>query len=378
MNWRRAVSRITLVALLLTVCACHRTQPTAGNVNIGAILPLSGDNSSFGITARNAYEIAEEDARQQGRVPFNLVYGDSKLDKDLALAEYGRLVNRQHVAAFAEATGSGIALALAGIAARDQVPIVSAVDTSPLLTSKGGPFFFRVVPSDAYSSLVLSDWVMEKGLKSAVLVFNQQNDWAVGFKNAMVAAYRDKGGSLPDDAMLPVTDDTVDFNSAIATLQKKAPQAWFVGLMGRQAGLFVQQAVARGIKGPFLGVDNFAQGEFVDAAGTGKTHAWLVLPTEVKSEAANGFAAKYRQRFQRDPDSLAFKAYDAYFVVLKAVEEVKKSGQSVSGAALQRQLKLINIQGITGPIQFDQHGDLMKADYQRLTYDDEGKKVLVR
>jgi len=377
MNRRRAVSSIVLTAVLLSLGACRSTR-TSGNVNIGAILPLSGDNASFGITARNAYQIAEEDARQEGRTSFTLVYGDSKLDKGLALAEYGRLVNQHHVVGFIEATGSGIALALADMAARDQVPIISAVDTSPLLTSRGGPFFFRVVPSDAYSSKVLSAWAMEKGLKSAVLVFNQQNDWAVGFKNAVLLSYREGGGSLPDNAVLPVTDDVVDFNSAIATLQKMAPRAWFVGLMGRQAGLFVRQSVSRGIKGPFLGVDNLAQQEFVDAAGAGKTDAWFVLPTEVKSAAVSKFAARYRQLFQRDPDSLAFKAYDAYFVMLNAVETIKKSGQPVTGAALQRKLKATNFPGITGTIQFDQHNDLLKADYQRLTYDAESQKVPVQ
>lgn len=378
MTPKRLVCALALMTLLLGFGACRPTQAPTGSTKVGALLPLSGDNASFGITARNAYQIAEGDARREGRIPLDLVYGDSKLEKDLALAEYGRLVNQQHVVGLVEATGSGIALALASMAARNQVPIISAVDTSPLLTSKGGPFFFRVVPSDAYSNQVLSAWAMEKGLKTAVLIFNQQNDWAVGFEHAAISAYRDKGGTLPDDVVLPVTDDTVDFNSAIATLQKSAPQAWFVGLMGRQAGLFVKQAVGRGIKGPFLGVDNFAQQEFVDAAGASKTHAWFVLPTETKSDAVKRFAAEYQQHFQRDPDSLAFKAYDAYFVMLNAVEALRKSGQPLTGAELQRQLKATNLQGITGVIQFDQHNDLLQADYQRLTYDSKGQKVPVQ
>ena len=378
MNLQRTLFRALLALSLIAVAGCHGKENAPGGVAIGAILPLSGDNASFGITARNAYQIAEDDARQQGRIPLRLVYGDSRLDTKEALAEYGRLVHQEHVAGFVEATGSGIALALGDLAARDQVPILSGVDTSPLLTTQGGPFFFRVVPSDAYSSKVLCTWAIEKGLKSGVLVVNQQNGWAVGFKSATTSAYRDQGGAMPDDAILSVTDETVDFNSAIAQLQKKNPQAWFVGLMGRQAGLFVQQAAARGIKGPFLGVDNLAQSEFVDAAGAAQTRAWLELPSEIKSAAAASFSAKYLQRFQRQPDSLAFEAYDAYFVMLGAVELAQKSGQPVSGAAIQRQLKATDFEGLTGRVQFDLHNDLVNAQYQRFTYDGKGHKIPVQ
>lgn len=373
--------RLTLtglfLALPLLMLGCHSKQHTSEEPVIGALLPLSGDNASFGVTARNAYQIAEEDARQQHRTPLHIVYGDSRLDKITALSEYGRLVHQDHVVAFVEATGSGIALALSGMAARDQVPILSAVDTSPLLTTQGGPFFFRNVASDAYAGMLLTGWAVDDGLKSAVLVANQQNDWAVGFKGAVIGTYREKGGSLPDDSVVSVTDETVDFNSAIAQMQKKSPQAWFVGLMGRQAGLFVKQAAARGIKGPFMGVDNLAQGEFVAAAGAAQTSARLELPAEIKSAAANDFSAKYVQLFQRQPDSLAFKAYDAYFVILQALEAAKQSGQPVTGALLQQKLTSTNLHGLTGEIQFDKNHDLVSTEYQRLTYDGKGQKIPV-
>jgi branched-chain amino acid transport system substrate-binding protein len=209
-------------------------------------------------------------------------------------------------------------------------------------------------------------------------VVDQQNSWAVGFKSTLPSAFRDQGGVMPDEEILSVTEETVDFNSAIAQLQKSNPQAWFVGLMGRQAGLFVQQAVARGIKGPFFGVDNLEQKEFVDAAGAAQTKAWLALPSVINSAAAVSFSAKYLQRFQRKPDPGAFEAYDAYFVMLGAVERAENLGRPVSGAAIQSQLKTTDFQGLTGRIQFDPHNDLMNVKYQRLTYDGKGHEIPVQ
>jgi ABC-type branched-subunit amino acid transport system substrate-binding protein len=64
--------------------------------------------------------------------------------------------------------------------------------------------------------------------------------------------------------------------------------------------------------------------------------------------------------------------------MLNAIEALRKSGQPLTGAELQRQLKATNLRGITGVIQFDQHNDLLQADYQRLTYDSKGQKVPVQ
>jgi len=344
-------------------------------ITVGAILPLTGPDSSFGTTQRAAIEIADADAKRQGIAAPRIVFGDSQMKKDLALKEFRRLVDQERVAAFVEVSGSGPALALERVAAKDEVPIVSGLDTSPALTAGGGPYFFRVIPSDAYSSQVLSAWAFEKGLKKAALIVNQQNDWAVGFRDSAKSAFRAKGGDLPDDAIISVTDDTTNFAAAISQLRSHNPQAVFVGLMGRQAGLFVKQAVDKGLPGPFLGVDNLSQQEFVDNAGEARTAARFVLPAELKSDAVRTFGVAFRDKTGREADGIAFKTYDSYWAVLRAIQVVEKSGQPVTGASIQKALSALDFVGLTGPIAFDSNNDLKQASYDRLAYDAAGSKV---
>jgi branched-chain amino acid transport system substrate-binding protein len=369
---------VILVSVILLACGCRSTPKGNVSVKVGALLPLSGDNASFGTTARNAYQIAEQDLKAQGKTPFDLDYGDSRLDPTTANEEFTRLVTQDHVIGFVEVTGSGIALSLAPRADSQHIPLLSAIDTSPLLSTQGGHYFFRVIPSDAYSSKVLTNWLTEKQLKTAAMVVNQQNGWATGFRSAIVPTYRKQGFALPDDAILPVTDATVDFNSAIVRLEATHPQVWFVGLMGRQAGLFVKQAVARGIEGPFVGVDNLDQAEFSAAAGRAASHAWFVLPAEINSAAGKQFAQEYQIEFQRAPDSLAYAAYDAFFVMQHALDAMKAGGQSMTGENLQQTLATTKLNGVTGTIEFDQNHDLKEANYQRWTYDPKGNKAPVR
>lgn len=361
--------------LILVLLAGCEPKSQTGDVPIGAVMPLSGENASFGTTARFAYQVAEEDAAKQGLPKMKLVYGDSKLDKDLALKEFKRLVDVEKVSGFVEVTGSGVALALAPIAEKSQIPIVSGIDSSPELTTKGGAYFFRVIPSDAYSGRVLSDWTVTSGLKKGALVYNQQNAWATGFKDAITEAYRARGGELKDESIVPVADDTVDFSGAISRLRQTQPQVWFVGLMGRQAALFVKQAVEKGVAGPFYGVDNLAQTEFVQGAGPGLEKTRLALPSEVQSTRAKDFAERYKVLAGRDADAIAYKAYDAYMVIAHAIKALQASGQPITGASLKEQLTKTRIEGITGPIEFDEHHDLKEATYDRLKYLPNGEKV---
>src|ERR1041385_3268772 len=100
---RGIISRRTLIArlipavLALLLLGGCKSQKQTNDVPVGAILPLSGENASFGTTARAAYQIAEQDAAKLGLPKIRLIYGDSKLDKGLALQEFRRLVDGDKV-----------------------------------------------------------------------------------------------------------------------------------------------------------------------------------------------------------------------------------------------------------------------------------------
>lgn len=373
----RSVALVVLCIALLSAAGCAPEEQTddSNNVVVGAILPLSGEHASFGTTARAAFELAQEDAASAGGLVIPIAYGDSQLDQDKALSQWRRLVEGEGVVAFTEVTGSGVALALAGIAERDRTPMVSGINTSPALTQEGGNYFFRVIPSDAYSTKVLSEWAVGEDRTQGALIYNQQNDWAVGFQNAIRDAFPSAGGVLTEGGVIAVTDDTVDFGPAISTIRSAAPQAVFVGLMGRQAGLFVSQAADRGLDGPFFGVDNFAQQEFVEAAGSSAEQARMALPSEATSERAREFARRYREKTGREADAIAFKAHEAYSVLVAAIAQVVAEGGPVTGESIRDALADIRIDGITGPIAFDENNDLAEADYSRYAFGPDGEQV---
>lgn len=384
MTWNRTSAAWLVLFLLISACSSKEAGvPDAaeeapgeepGTFKVGAIIPLSGEYESLGATQRLAFSLAQEDARKQRRTALELVFGDSQLRDLRTQRQYRRMVDEEKVVAFVEVTGNELALMLEEMAAKDKIPIVSGIDTHPRLTRGKGTYFFRVVPSDAASSAVLSQWALDQGLGTAAVVYDE-SDWGVGLKDSILGTYRTQGGSLPEDAVIAVEEEATDLASAIARLRAVSPKACFVALAGSQAGSFVKQAAEKGFQGVFLGLDSLAQPAFLEAAGDARTRVRLLLPSEGKSEASRRFAETYRGKTGEEPDLVAIKAYESYMVVLAAIEALQRAGKPVTGEAIRKTLEGIQVPGLTGNLSFDRYHDLRHAVFDRFTYDAEGNRI---
>lgn len=378
----RPTSRLPLFAVLgvvalLAVPGCKGCQGGGGQegqaeIVVGSLLALTGQHQSFGITQQRGMDIALEELNAGGGVSgrrIRVVYADTRLEEELGLQEYNRLTQDQGVRLIVGVTGSGVALRLASRANRDRVVLLDSIDTSPRLTEEGGDYFFRNIASDSYSGGVLAKWAIGKGHRKAALVYNSEVAWATGCRSAVEAAYTQAGGQLVLEP-IAVVDSTDNFTGPITLIRRAQPSAdaVFVCLMGRQGGLFASQAVANALNVPFYGTDPFSQQEFIDNAGDALSKGFFVLPAEGQNERYRQFAAKYRERFNGDPDTIAAKAYDSVYLLAEALRSVTRGGGEITGPRVRDALVNASIEGATGPNAFDTNGDLREALFDRYTY----------
>lgn len=348
-------------------------------VVVGSLLALSGPDKSFGVTQQRGMEIALDEVNAAGGINgrrLRVEFADTKLQDDLGLQEYKRLTGEAGVPAIVGITGSGVNLRICPFANKDHVVLLDSLATSPKLTQEGGPYFFRTIASDAFSGVVLSKWAVGRGHKRAALVFNSENAWARGLRSAVEESYPKEGGTWAAQPV-SVLNSTDNFSSAIIAIRQASPppDAVFVCLMGRQAGLFVAQAKANNLNVTFYGTDTFSQQEFLDNAKDGLGQSFFVLPAEEKTDRYKAFEAEFRKRYQAEADSIAAKAYDSAHVLAVALRDADKSGP-LTGERIRDALARVHYDGITGPIAFDEHGDLKEPRFDRFTYQD-GKRVVV-
>ena len=78
---------------------------------------------------------------------------------------------------------------------------------------------------------------------------------------------------------------------------------------------------------------------------------------------ARGFTYEYRKAFGRHPQPFAAQAYDAAAVVLEAIVKAVRQPEGVSRATIVAALRETRYLGYSGPISFDERGDLRRALY---------------
>lgn len=340
-------------------------------VVIGSLLALTGPDKSFGITQQQGMLLALEDIANAGGLEgrtLEVEFADTQLNEDLGLQEYKRLAARADINAIVGVTGSGVALRIAPFANQDQTVLLSPLGTSPSLTD-AGPYLFRNIASDAYSGVVLANWVIEQGRTNAALIYNSENAWSRGCRSSVEAAYPAAGGTLVVEPAAAL-DSMENFEPIVIAFREAPtpPEAIFVCLMGRQAGLFVGQARANELKGPFFGTDTMSQQEFVDNAREGLEHSYFVLPAESGGDRYTAFASRYQEQYSARADSIAAKAYDAVQMIAEALRELIRAERPLTGPSIRDQLSRTRYDGITGPNAFDAKGDLAEAAFERFTY----------
>jgi branched-chain amino acid transport system substrate-binding protein len=139
------------------------------------------------------------------------------IDSAAATAAAERLVTSDKVNAIVGADCSGVTGAvLQNVARANGIVMISPSATSPALsTAEDDGLFFRTAPSDAREGQVMSDILMEKGLKSVALTYTN-NDFGKGLADSFVAAFEAAGGEITVN--ISHEDGKADYSAEVGTL----------------------------------------------------------------------------------------------------------------------------------------------------------------
>ncbi len=113
---------------------------------------------------------------------------------------------------------------------------------------------------------------------------------------------------------------------------------------------------ALGITAQFVGADGIQSTELFKLGGDaveGTLASFPGLPIE-KMETGKSFNDKYKAKYNQDVVLYAPQGYDAFNVFVDAMKRAK----SVEPAKILEQMPTTDYKGITGPIKFDEKGDI--------------------
>lgn len=353
---RKGISVLTLALIGLTG-SMGRAQ--SNDLVIATVSPLTGTCAQDGTAIKNGAELAADLINRKGGIKgrkIRLISEDDRSDPKDAATVANKLVNNKEVLAVIGHYNSSCTLAAAPIYNRAKVLELSPGSTSPAV-SKAGPFTARVIVTDAAQGEFVSRWmVKDKGYKRIAILF-ENDDYGLGLKEVLMNQVPANGGQVVAVESYYL-GETKDFNPIITKIRGLKPDAVFIGGLYNEAALIAKQASDVGWKPPFFGVDGLyspALPTLGGAAVEGLRFAGFFHP-ENQTPIVQNYVKEFKTKYSKEPGTYDAFAFDAMFVIAKAIEQGGASRQ-----AIQQQLRSLKVEGVTGTNQFDEHGDVKKT-----------------
>ena len=342
------------IFLFLFISSC---QKNVSEIQIGAVLPLTGSAAQWGIPPKNAITMAADEINSSGGIAGKKIVIDIQDDqcepaKGVSVLQ-GMIATKKPIAIIG-AVCSSVSLAIAPIIEQNKIIMISPASTSPLLTD-AGDYVFRDIPTDKLRAEVFANHIFDKGIKELDILYIN-NDGGLGATNAFVNEYTRLGGVV--DYKEAYKEGENDFRAQITKVKKSLAKAVMIVSYPTETSTLLRQ-----FKELKLSKTVFALTEALDdpavvanAKGAAEGVEYIV-PAPVEGTMAKEFGRKYQSKFGVAPPTFAAEAYDAVYLLKKIIEEAPTLIPEKLKEALY---SIKDFNGASGTISFDKNGDVVK------------------
>lgn len=370
----RVIGLVTGVAFAFTLSGCGQDAPPPKpkaeapkppaivTVRIGSASPLTGPQAHIGIDIRNGVQLAIEDANAANveiggsKIQFELVAEDDEANPTKATTVAQKLVDAK-VAAVVGHFNSGASIPASKIYSDAGIPQISPSSTNPKYTLQGFKTTFRVVAHDDQQGPTLGRFATGNLKAKAIAVIDDSTAYGQGLADAFEATAKAAGAKMV--AREHTTDKDNDFKAILTKIKGKKPDLVMFGGIDPQAGPMVKQMAQLGIKAKYIGGDGMQTPNFIKLADKYSEGVMASMPGLPKEKMPGGkaFLEKYKTKFNAEVELFAPMGYDAVMVFIDAM---KRAG-STDPAKFLPEVGKTRLDGVIGPIAFDEKGDLVNG-----------------
>lgn len=346
-------------------------------IRIGLMAPLTGSWASEGRDMRDIVQLLVDEVNAAGGIDgqkVTLRVEDDGGDPRTAVSAANRLATRGVVAVIGT-YGSSITEATQNI--YDDFGVIHLANgaTSVRLTEKGLNYFFRTCPRDDEQGRVAAETIEELGYNS-VAILHDSTSYARGLADETRALLEQGNKEIVFfDALTP---GERDYSTILSRLRNSNPEIVFFTGYYPEAGMLLRQKNEMNWNVPMLGGDATNNPDLVSIAGTASAQGFYFLsppvPQDLETPQATEFLSSFNEKHDTNPGSIwAVLAGDAFLVLADALKATGSTDKDVLADYMRDELE---IDGLTGTISFNEHGDRYGELYRLYQVDGEGNFVM--
>ncbi|WP_371765316.1 branched-chain amino acid ABC transporter substrate-binding protein [Massilia sp.] len=355
------IKTLALAAILLATGTTALAQDQV--VRIGVSGPLSGSNAFAGKDDENGVRLAVEELNAQklkvgGKtLKFELLSEDDQGDPKAGVSVAQKFADAG-VKFVLGPYNSGVAIPASRVY-NDAGILMSTVGTSPKITQARYPNVFRIVASDSQVGASMASYAARELKIKTVGVIDDRTAFGQGIADEFAKQARASGVTVVGREF--TNDKASDFSAILTAFRAKKVDAIFFGGYAPQGAPMARQMKQLGMANVrLLGGDTLCSPEMAKLGGDAVgENVMCAQAGATLDKQANGpaFKARYKQRYQRDPDVYAPAFYDQTMFIARAMQ----AANTTDAAAVGKQLHTMSYQGVAGTYGYDASGNLKKT-----------------
>jgi branched-chain amino acid transport system substrate-binding protein len=286
---------------------------------------------------------------------LEVLYQDSQSDPRMATTALQELITAHHIQAVIGDIASSSVLAMAPIAERNQVLLLSPGASNPEI-SNAGRFIFRNWQSDALEGQVDARYAFSTLKWKRVACLYVNNAYGAGLEKVFSDTFKSQGGEILVQAPFP--QGVTDVRAQVASVAAARPDGIYMPGYPPEMALAVKQMKETGVSIPVLSVQAFDDPEIIRRAGNAADGVIYSIPKppDLSNPVVANFRSTYIKAYGKQPGVCSDTGYDALRIIAWAFEQGASSAPEIRA----KLLTLNGFPGAAGPTTFDSHGDVIR------------------
>ena len=381
----RAGYALGVAAVIAFAAACSSTPSATGKgtVKIGVDLPLSGGELPNGQPTLNGIQMAIDEANAAGGAGGYQLALDTRDDAvngvhnpDQGATNAGALVAESDVIGMVGPYNSNVGAVEIPVTAAAGLLQCSPANTNPDLTKANAqgayargsndPSYVRVATTDDVQGPALADYLYNTLGIHSVFIVDDTETYGKGIADTFEAKFNSLGGTVTDRQGVTNSDGTADYSAVLTQAKSGNPGAVFFGGVTTTGGGHLRAQMADAGMGdlPYIGGDGIQDGSgdttgtFINLAGPAAANSYSSVAAIHDIPDPEGFANKYKAKYNSDPGSYSAAGYACAQVIIAALNNATATDM----AGLRKAVRDYVFGGnsfdtVLGSIKFDANGD---------------------
>jgi len=382
---------LNLTAALLLAGTASVAHAADCKITVGVVMELTGPAGEYGQAGAKSVEMAFKDINDAGGVDGCTLATDTRDSQstgNVAVDAATQLVQVKKVPAIIGGIISSVTIPiLTSVTAPAKIVQVSPAASSPTLTQLGrdgktNGIFFRTITSDALQGVAAAKYAIDSGFKKLSII-HVNNDFGVNMSAEFTSAYKALGGTIISDT--PYNEKQSTYASEVTAAMAGSPDALYLISTPVDGATIARTWISQGGVQKFLLNDGMNNPDFIESVGAEYlNNAYGTSSGTSPTKSTEYFNANYKAFSGgiEPTNPAADRAYDAGAIVGLAIavaggpdpakikdavyKVVDPKGEPIfagkeefaKALKLIKEGKPIRYEGVIGPVNFDQYGDI--------------------